>query len=221
MEFRYKDYISLDVQGYYKYLFNQSRLVLTSNLGSDVSDFNIPGATTRYSSAGFGRAYGMDTMLRYKYAGLNGWIAYSLAKYERDAFVGTGYVPGQLDQPHNLIIVASYTFPLAITLGTRFRFTSGPRYTRVIASMYDINGNYYYPLPGLPWGEVLPNFYQLDVRLDKRFTFRDFSLVVYADVQNVLNTRNAEGLFYNYNYTQKAFVYGLPILPTVGLRGEW
>src|SRR5207247_419139 len=41
------DSLSLDLQFYYKDLFDQARQVLASGLGSDV---NIPGADSRYSS---------------------------------------------------------------------------------------------------------------------------------------------------------------------------
>jgi hypothetical protein len=77
------------------------------------------------------------------------------------------------------------------------------------------------PLPGLPYSERLPDFFQLDVRLDKRFVFDAWTMVVYLDVQNVTNQQNPEALFYNHNYTQSAYVTGIPILPTLGLRGEW
>ena len=222
-EVKFSDYFSADVQGYYKDLFDQTRQVLVSQLGSDI---NIPGAATRYSSSGYGRAYGVDVLLRGKYKGFTGWIAYSRSKFERDAYVSDCghahcYAPGALDQPNNLIVVAGYTFPLGFSAGARFRWTSGPLYTPVVASMYDVNGNYYYPLPGLPWSKQLPDFFQLDARVDKRFTFKEWALTVYADVQNVTNQKNPEGLFYNFNYTQRAYVYGLPIIPTVGLRGEW
>jgi hypothetical protein len=90
-----------------------------------------------------------------------------------------------------------------------------------VASLYDSSGNYYYPLPGLPWSQRLPDFLQFDVRVDKRFVFQSWSLVVFLDVQNVTNRANPEGLFYNSDYTQSAYVTGIPILPALGARGEW
>jgi hypothetical protein len=41
-----------------------------------------------------------------------------------------------------------------------------------------------------------------------------------VDIQNVYNQGNAEGLSYNYNYTKREYVTGLPFLPSLGLRGE-
>ena len=63
-------------------------------------------------------------------------------------------------------------------------------------------------------------FHQLDLRLDKRFRFKSWQLSLYVDVQNVYNNGNVEGIDYNYNYTARRFVTGLPILPSFGIRGE-
>jgi TonB family protein len=217
-EVRFTDAIGLDVQGYYKDLFAQARQTLADGLGSDI---NIPGAESRYTSTGYGRAYGLELLLRHKFShNLFGWIAYSLSRFDRD-YYGAVYAPGPLDQPHNLIAVLSYRLPLDFVVGARLRFSSGPLVTPIVASLYDTNGNYYYPLPGLPWSQRLPDFFQLDLRVDKRFVFQSWVLSVYLDVQNVTNHQNVEGLFYNFDYTQKQYVYGIPILPALGVRSEF
>jgi hypothetical protein len=210
--------LSVDVQGWYKDLFQQARQVLTGGLGSDV---NVPGAASRFASTGTGRAFGADVLVRWRWPSFFGWVAYSLSRVEREAFVGPGSTLAALDQPHNLIVVASVRLPWNLQVGGRFRFASGALVTPVVASLFDNNGNYYYPLPGQPWSTRLPDFFQLDVRLDKRFVFSTWTLAVFVDVQNVTNQQNAEGQLYNYNYTQHAYVYGIPILPSLGLRGEW
>jgi TonB family protein len=76
----------------------------------------------------------------------------------------------------------------------------------------------------IPFGttasERLPMFHQLDLRLDKRWQFKSWQLSAYIDVQNVYNNANTEGLQYNFNYTARQNISGLPILPSLGLRGE-
>ena len=44
---------------------------------------------------------------------------------------------------------------------------------------------------------------------------------IYFDVQNVTNHANAEEIVYNYNYTKRDYITGLPILPVFGARVEW
>jgi TonB family protein len=219
VEARLFDLVEVDVQGYYKAFFNQARQTLLNSLGSD---FAVPGVETRYSSAGYGRSYGAEFLVRIKPTKyFFGWVAYSLSRFERDYYGDVAFAPGPLDQPHNLIAVASVKLPFDFTFGARLRVASGPLVTPVIGAVYDTNGNYYFPVPGLPWSQRLPTFVQLDLRLDKVFVFDAWKLTVYADVQNALNTQNPEGLYYSFNYTQSAYVNGIPILPSVGLRGEW
>ncbi len=219
LEARLFKLFELDVQGYYKAFFNQARLGLANGSGSDLS---IPGAETRFNSEGYGRAYGSEVLLRVrptKY--FLGWVSYSLSRFERDYYGDVRFAPGPLDQPHNLIVVGSVVLPFNINLGARFRVASGPLVTPISTSIFDANGNQYVPIPALPWSQRLPTFVQLDVRVDKRFIFDDFSLTAYLDVQNATNQQNPEAQFYNFNYSQSAYVYGIPILPTLGLRGEW
>ncbi len=218
-EARITDVIGLDVQGYYKDLFDQARQTLADGLGSDR---DIPGAQSLFNSQGYGRAYGLEVLLRHKFShNFFGWISYSFSRYERDYYGGVLYAPGPLDQPHNLIAVASYRLPFDFVVGARIRFSSGLLVTPFVSSLYDTNGNYYYPLPGEPWSERLPDFFQIDLRIDKRFVFKSWVLAVYLDIQNVTNHRNVEGTFYNFDYTQKSYVYGVPILPALGVRAEF
>lgn len=219
IEARLFDLFELDVQGYYKPLFDQARQTLASGQGSDIA---IAGNESRYASTGYGRAYGAEFLFRVRPTRFfTGWVAYSLSRFERDYFGGVQFAPGPLDQPHNLIMVGSFSLPWNVSLGLRFRYSSGPLVTPILGSLFDASGNYTVPLPGLPWSQRLPDFFQLDARLDKRFVFDAWTLVVYVDVQNVTNQQNPEALYYNHNYSQSAYVTGIPILPTLGLRGEW
>jgi hypothetical protein len=128
---------------------------------------------------------------------------------------------GPYDQPHNLIVLGSYKLPFDFIVGARVRYVSGPLATPVIGAIWDANGNYYFPLYGKEYSRRLPDFFQLDLRLDKRFVFKDWMLSVYVDVQNVTNRKNVEALINNYNYTKEAYLTGLPIIPVLGVKGEW
>ncbi len=55
----------------------------------------------------------------------------------------------------------------------------------------------------------------------RRGEFKRWQLGLYLDVQNVYNYQAAEGISYNFNYTKREYVTGLPFLPTLGLRGDF
>jgi TonB family protein len=42
----------------------------------------------------------------------------------------------------------------------------------------------------------------------------------YLDVQNASNNATIEGIQYSFNYTARQYVGGLPISPSIGIRGE-
>lgn len=219
VEHRFTDALSLDVEAYYKDLFHQAQATLAPPAGSEASADTVD---PHFTNTGVGRAYGVEVLLRHQLTrNFFGWIAYSLSRSQR-------IYPGEdhwglhpLDQPHNLIAVASYKLPYDFIAGVRIRYASGPLNTPYVGAIYDANGNYYYPLFGELFSRRLPDFFQLDVRLDKRFVFDRWMLALYADVQNATNHANVEGVTYNFDYTQERYLYGLPILPSLGIRGEF
>ncbi len=218
VETRFTDAISLDVQLYYKDLFHQSRATLALESGTT----NVDEIDLNYTSTGYGKSYGAELLLRHALTkNFFGWISYSLSRTERDYAQGKQYGAHPLDQPHNLVIVASYKLPWDLIIGAKLRYTTGPLNTPTIGSIYDANGNYYYPLMGPQWSRRLPDFFQLDLRVDRRIVFERWMLAFYLDVQNVTNRSNVEGVTNNYDYTKEQFIYGLPIVPVLGMRAEW
>jgi hypothetical protein len=59
------------------------------------------------------------------------------------------------------------------------------------------------------------------VRVEKMWLFELWSLGLYLDVQNVFNVANVEAVEWDYRYRESAPVTGVPILPTIGIRGQW
>jgi TonB family protein len=218
-EVRFTDFLSLDVQGYYKSLTQQVRT--TFALGGE-ADLSSEGLDLRYQSTGIGRAYGLEVLLRYSLTkNFFGWVSYTLSRSERDYNNGRRIGLSPLDQPHNLVALASYKLPFDFIIGAKIRYTTGALSTPVQGALYDVNGNYYFPIFGDSWSKRLPDFFQLDVRIDKRFVFRDWMLSLYLDVQNVTNRRNVEGVLNNFDFSRSQYIYGMPILPILGVRGEW
>ena len=217
-EARFTDAIGLDVQLYYKDLFNQAR----ATLGETSAQLDLDSVDLRYTSIGHGRSYGAEILLRHALTkNFFGWIAYSLSRVERDFAGGTVYGLSQYDQPHNLIVVASYKLPFDFIVGAKIRYTSGPLTRPIKASIYDANGNYFFPIQASQYSRRLPDFFQLDLRIDKRFVLRDFMFAIYLDVQNVTYQRNVEAVLNSYDYSEQAYLTGLPILPVLGLRAEF
>jgi len=93
--------------------------------------------------------------------------------------------------------------------------------TPIIAGLYDADKDVYVPIPGAPYSQRVPDFIQLDARIDKRFIFKGWVLSIYIDVTNVTNNSNVEGYTYSYDYQKRSAVTGLPILPSLGIRSSF
>ncbi|UQA58538.1 TonB family protein [Polyangium aurulentum] len=173
-------------------------------------------------NVGQGSVYGAEWLLRYKSdERFFGWIAYTLSRSERRPEPSEPSALYQYDQTHVLTAIASYNFGRGYRLGARFRLVSGNLYTPTTRGAYDAtSGNVQAATASPPNGARLPPFHQLDVRFDKTWTFSAWKLSAYVDIQNIYNHQNPEGVTYNYDYTKSSYVSGLPILPSLGLRGE-
>jgi hypothetical protein len=57
--------------------------------------------------------------------------------------------------------------------------------------------------------------------VDYTWAFQTWALTLYLDVQNVYDHRNVEGIRYNYDATEQAYLEGLPIIPYLGIKGSF
>jgi len=175
-----------------------------------------------YGNRGDGRTYGLELLLRYNPDDkFFGWIAYTLSRAERRNTRDEPLTLFVFDQTHILTILGSYKLGKGWQVGARFRYVTGRPYTPNVGGVVDFDAGAYSPVPQFPLNQSrLPSFNQLDVRIDKEWKFTSWTLSAYLDVQNVYNRANPEGVSYNFNYTQSNVVSGIPILPSLGLRGE-
>ncbi|MCA9619101.1 MAG: TonB-dependent receptor [Myxococcales bacterium] len=217
--------IEASVEGFYKQL---DSLVTTQATDSD--------AFVSYANTGKGRIMGMEVLLRYNPdERFFGWLAYTLSRSTRQDRPDSDEYLVSWDQTHILTILGSYRFGGGWEAGARFRLVSGNLQTPSVCNFADqtcdpnrINSLYhaasgaYTPLSfGAFNAERLPVFHALDLRVDKKWDFGFWALSAYLDVQNVYNSQNVEGITYNFDFTSRQFITGLPILPSIGLRGEF
>jgi hypothetical protein len=204
--------VELSVEGFYKQLDH----LVTS----------IPGGLGfTVNNEGSGYVVGTELLLKYKPdKRFFGWIAYTLSRsVRRDAPDKPDYL-FLYDQTHNLILLGSYRLGRGWEFGGRFRVISGPLYTPSdpnVPSIFAADAGSYVQHAGRPFSQRLPLFHQLDLRIDKRWQFRRWRLNAYLDVMNAYNNQAVEGPLFSYNYSRLTYQYGLPIIPSIGLRGEF
>ncbi|MBI2377141.1 MAG: TonB-dependent receptor [Deltaproteobacteria bacterium] len=170
-------------------------------------------------STGVGRVMGGEVFLRRRLVdGVFGWISYAISRSERAPFEDAEADLFAQDQTHAFTLVASYTTPDRWTFGVRLRYASGFPHHPVDRAIFDSDRGDFVPLRARVASERLPSFLQLDARIHKEWVFQEVIATAFVDVQNVTNRTNAEGWQYNFDYTERVPLDGLPILPTAGVR---
>ena len=145
-------------------------------------------------------------------------LAHSL---ERKDAPGAAWRLFDYDQTHVATAVASYELPLGFEVGARLRYATGFPRTPVIGAYYNS------PARSLRAGRSARRARFAFLRSRRRTCASASSsrgkgrLELYADVQNITNRSNREDIVYNFDYTQKSYITGLPTLAVVGARLEW
>jgi outer membrane receptor protein involved in Fe transport len=170
---------------------------------------------------GVGRAYGLQILLRQQpWHGFFGWIACTLSRSERMDAPGSGWRLFDSDQPDLLAVVANKELG-SWTVGLRLRYATGLPRTPVTGALYDARDDVYQPIFGPKNTLRLPAFWQLDLRVDRRFDLgRGARAILYVEGLNVTDHANAEEFVYNVDYTRRGAITGLPTVAVVGARIE-
>jgi TonB family protein len=204
--------LTLELVGFYKKL---------SDLISRSSESSPPLARA-LTQDGVGRIYGGQLLLRQElFKGFFGWITYSLIRSERKDHPTSAWRLFDYDQTHVFAALASYQFAKGWEGGVRFRYTSGVPLTPVVDAFYDARGDQYQPVFGARNSERLASFMSLDARIERTLTFQRYKVNLFLDVQNLTNRKNPEVVIYNYDYSTRKTISGLPILAVAGGRVEF
>lgn len=175
-----------------------------------------------FTDDGKGRAYGFELLLRRRVEeGLFGWLSYTLSRSER-FLEGGETVVFAFDQTHVLNLAMSYETD-GWTFGARFTLATG----RPVQDILDLNGDdAVYDAdeddfdPDSRGRRIrLPTYHQLDVRVDRAWKLGPIDGSVFIDIINVYNAQNSEGYQYNFDFTKRDKLPGIPFLPTIGVKG--
>jgi len=197
---------------------------------------SLSGAHVEYGNDASGYSVGGELMVKYKPdERFFGWLAYTVSRSIRQNGPDEPEYQVSWDQTHILTALGSYRLGHGWEFGARFRLVSGNLVTPNVCDLTSetcdpnrINALYhgasgaYTPIPfGTLNSERFPMFHQLDLRIDKAWQFKLWKLSAYLDVQNAYNNQNVEGLLYNFSFTGRQYITGIPILPSFGMRGEF
>jgi len=190
-----------------------------------------------FVNEGLGRAYGTEVILRHDPVNrFFGWISYTLSRSVRNDYpstcsdpdgndiLGTGdcWIRFDFDQTHILSAQGGYDLPHDFGVSAQVQYVTGNPFSPYNAGVYDADADFYNGFAvGQENSDRLPPFVQTSLRADKRFTFKSWQLEAYVDLLNVVRGVNPEFTLYNYDYSEYAYVRGLPFIPNIGIEAEF
>lgn len=184
--------LQFTLEGFYKRYSDYPFSVADSiPLASKSADYGIFG-DEEVKSISDGRSYGIEFLGRIKNPdGFNMVLSYTWVRSEFKDFEGK-YIPTSWDNVHLFNLTATKRIGKYWDAGVKWRFVGGAPYTPYdynkssLKTAWDVQGQGY-PDYSRYNTERLNAFHQLDIRVDRAFYFDNWSLMLYADVQNLYN----------------------------------
>ncbi len=184
----------ITLEGFYKhysrYPFALNDSINLANLGAD---FAVVG-NEPISSFGAGRAYGTEFLIqRRSRNGLYGIISYTLAWSQFEDKKGD-FIASSWDSRHTVSLTAGKPLGKNWEIGAKWRYVSGRPYTPddIEQSLRIANWNargIAFPNYNQLNSARLSNFNQFDIRIDKTWYKKKWSLNLYLDIQNFFNVK--------------------------------
>ncbi len=233
-------FFSLEVfrKDYNNYPFSVRDSISLANAGAD---FGVLGAE-EVTSTSTGRAYGFEVLNRTKLRnGFNMILTYTFVKSEFSNRDGE-LIPSSWDFRNILVLTATKSFKRNWIAGLKWRFDGGLPYTpydletSALVPAWDALGGPYFDFNRLNQERYSP-YHQLDLRVDKKYFFDKWSLMLYMDIQNVYNfqakfqdnvlrEKDAQGNFVLLDNGNRYSLRKIPntsgtVLPTIGIMVEF
>ncbi len=206
------------------YLLSQDTRLTLEVYYKDLDNLFVTSDTTRaIDNQGSGFARGVELFIQKKMSNnFVGSLAYTISQSRRK---DSNFLPEydfEYDQRHNISLITGYKFFNNWRIGIKFQYATGMPYTPVTGSRQI--GEDWFMIEGSKNSARVPDFHQLDLRIDKYFRFMSWTLCAYLDLWNVYNRDNV--IFYSYKLDDQGQIsrsanYDFPTLPIVGFSARF
>ena len=190
-EYRLRDRLAVSLEGFYK-LYSQVPLSVADGvpLTCKGNDYGVTGNEVLVSTAQ-GRAYGAELSARWQIPNkVNVVGAFTLYWSEYRSDRRSPYIPSAWDNRWVANVSATYDLPRRWSIGAKLSAIGGAPYTPYdeeltsLKTYWDSTGRAALDYSHYNEGRLKP-FVQLDVRVDKVWEFRKWSLGIYLDLENI------------------------------------
>lgn len=142
------------------------------------------------SSEAQGRAYGLELFLQQKLKGTYWWtMSYNFGYSETRLDASQEWTPTVWDNRHNINLVLGKVWGKGWQIGAKYRWATGTPYTPFDTELSALSANWDVLQRGIfdvdqIMGERLQAYSVIDVRLDKTYNKKNYSLTWFLDLQN-------------------------------------
>ncbi len=200
IEYRPSNNLKISVEGFMKD-YNNYSLSLTDSvsLASKGGDFGVFGDEEVIPTSS-GKTSGLEFLIRYQNTKNNLILAYTLFQSQFTNW-NNQHIASSWDSKHLVSLTFNRNFKNNWNLGGRWRYVGGLPYTPAdinkssLKEAWDINGREYLNYNAFN-SLRLGAFHQLDIRVDKSYYFKKWSLAIYIDIQNLYNSKSDEATKY-------------------------
>ncbi len=222
------------VEGYYKdysdlptgTIPGETDYIVQTNIGTGFGgredDFRSFGYFDMVSEAK-GEAYGVEILLQKKFSDIPcyGLVSLTYGKSEYVAGNGKTY-PGQFDQRFIFNLSGGYIFNSKWEISAKFRYFTGVPFTPVYhPSENPINPGSIQNLPEEYLSDRLNPGHHFDIRVDRYFNFKNWTLIAFIDIQNIYNYQIPQRPRYDFWEDEIIKSDAIAILPSIGISAEF
>jgi len=238
VEHRVSKAVVFSVEAFFKDYFQYPLdLVTGASLANQGADYSSVAGAAPLTFVGTGEAYGFEILNRVNHKGFTLLASYT---FVRSSFtdINDKLIPSSWDSKHLLTLTGSQELKKNWRIGFKWRYVGGLPYTPYdLATSANIQA---WNASGQPYNdfsqlnaERFDAFHQLDLRIDKNFFYKKWSLMLYLDIQNAYNfkntgkdyivrEKNADGTFKTVNNDTEYVLSSIlnesgTLLPTVGI----
>ena len=195
LDWHLQDRFMVSAEGFFK-RYSRMPLSLQDNipLACKGNDYGVTGNEALAPTAS-GRAYGLETMFRWQASGkFNLVSSFTLYRSEYRNRSNEDFIPSAWDNRFILNMSGTYNLPRRWSIGGKLSYIGGSPYTPYdedkssLVEAWDAKGQPYYDYAYYNTGR-LPNFAQLDLRVDKSFYFHHCMIGIYLDIQNITGNK--------------------------------
>ncbi|MBK7174560.1 MAG: TonB-dependent receptor [Bacteroidales bacterium] len=195
IEYQRNPVSKLTFEGFYKWYSNYPFSVKDSvSIASKPADFGVYG-NEEVTSSVKGKAYGLEVYYKDKIMkNVDLTVSYTLVRSSSENSKGE-YIPSAWDNRHIINVTGFANLGKNWEIGMKWRFVGGAPYTPYdldrssLISAWNVQGQGYFDYQQYNT-QRLSGFHQLDLRVDKEFFFKKWSLNIYLDIQNLYNFKS-------------------------------